>query len=124
MAKKCLCEAHEVLIFPCSGASNVGQIANQAAIQLTKDGTGNMYCLAGIGAHLDAMIEAAKTAKRIVAIDGCSAECSKKTLENGGVKVTDHIDVVKAGITKNSNLKASRKDVTLVAQRVKASLKK
>ncbi|SHE80054.1 DGC domain-containing protein [Desulfofundulus australicus DSM 11792] len=34
----CTCEAAPVLIFPCSGGSNVGQIANQAAVELTREG--------------------------------------------------------------------------------------
>jgi len=32
---KCLCEPTEILIFPCSGGSNVGQIANETAKDLT-----------------------------------------------------------------------------------------
>ena len=57
MAEKCLCEASEVLIFPCSGGSNCGQIANDAAVQLTEEGIGMIYCLAGIGAHDSVMID-------------------------------------------------------------------
>ena len=33
---KCLCEPSEVLIFPCSGASNLGQIANEVALRLLR----------------------------------------------------------------------------------------
>lgn len=29
--EKCLCEPTEILIFPCSGGSNVGRVANEAA---------------------------------------------------------------------------------------------
>ena len=71
MVEKCLCEAGEVLIYPCSGASNCGQIANQVAVQLTKEGTGKMYCLAGIGAHDNVMLDTTRAAKRVVALDGC-----------------------------------------------------
>ena len=35
--------------FPCSGASDVGGLSDQAARQMALDGTGKMYCLAGIG---------------------------------------------------------------------------
>jgi len=124
MAKKCLCKPQEILIFPCSGASNVGQIANQAAVQLTEEGVGNMFCLAGIGAHLDGMIEGAKTAKRIVAIDGCSTECATKTLKHAGISVTHNINVISEGIAKNHYLKISQQDVKFVVRQIKLVLKR
>ena len=124
ISEECLCKPEEILIFPCSGGSNVGQIANQAAVQLTEGGTGKMFCLAGIGAHLETIIEATKTAKIIVAVDGCSAECAKKTLEHAGIDVTDHIDVTKEGVAKNYSLKLSQSDIQLIVQRIKQGLKK
>jgi len=36
----------------CSGASNVGQIANQAAIDLARAKVGGFFCLAGVGARI------------------------------------------------------------------------
>ena len=38
MEDKCLCEPAEILIFPCAGGSNVGQIANHAAVKLAQGG--------------------------------------------------------------------------------------
>ena len=70
MEEKCLCEPTEILIFPCSGGSNVGQIANQAGVKLTQDGMGRFFCLAGIGGHVSGMIESTKAGKVLVAIDG------------------------------------------------------
>ncbi len=55
--EKCLCEPTEVLIFPCSGGSNVGQIANETAKNLTTLDYGKMYCLAGIGGHVSGLSE-------------------------------------------------------------------
>jgi len=122
MVEKCLCEAGEVLIFPCSGGSNCGQIANQAAVQLTEDGTGTIYCLAGIGAHDSVMIETAKAAKRVVAIDGCSTACAKRTLEHTGLMVTDHLDVTEAGIEKTHAFKLSLEDISSIADKVRERL--
>jgi uncharacterized metal-binding protein len=73
----CVCQPTEVLIFPCSGGSNVGQIANEAAKQLTKQGVGKMYCLAGIGGHISGIVESTKAAKKIIAIDGCPVICAR-----------------------------------------------
>jgi len=123
MAEKCLCEASEVLIFPCSGGSNCGQIANQAAVQLAEEGIGRMYCLAGIGAHDSVMIDTAKAAKRIVAIDGCSTACAKRTLEHAGLMVTDYLDVAEEGIEKVvGDFKLSLEDISSIAAKVKERL--
>jgi len=45
------------LIFACSGAADVGAIADQAARRLTKDGAGAMFCLAGIGGRIVPIME-------------------------------------------------------------------
>ncbi len=39
-----------IMILACSGGSNVGQLSNQAAIELTREGFGKMFCFSGIGA--------------------------------------------------------------------------
>jgi uncharacterized metal-binding protein len=54
---KCLCSSSDVRIVACSGASNVGQIANQAAIDLAKANVGGFFCLAGVGAHVKGIDE-------------------------------------------------------------------
>jgi uncharacterized metal-binding protein len=45
-----ICDAASKYIFSCSRAADVGHISDLAARKLTKMGTGNMFCLAGIGA--------------------------------------------------------------------------
>ena len=122
MVEKCLCEAGEVLIFPCSGSSNCGQITNQAAVQLTAEGIGTIYCLAGIGAHDSVMIDTAKAAKRVVAIDGCSTACAKRTLEHAGLVVTDHLDVTEEGIEKVHDFKLSLQDISSIVAKVEERL--
>ena len=98
--EKCLCEPTEILIFPCSGGSNVGQIANEAAKGLTTLGHGKIYCLAGIGGHVSGLVESTKAAKKIVVIDGCPVECARKTLEHAGFKIDVHVVVTELGIQK------------------------
>ncbi|HSD56743.1 MAG TPA: putative zinc-binding protein, partial [Methanotrichaceae archaeon] len=75
-----------MLIFSCSGGSNVGQLSNQAAVDLTRSGKGKLACLAGIGAHHSVMIESAKAGDLLVAIDGCPVKCAQKTLEHANLK--------------------------------------
>jgi uncharacterized metal-binding protein len=114
MDEKCLCEPSEILIFPCSGGSNVGQIANQASVKLTKDGMGNFFCLAGIGGHATGMIESTKAGKVIVAIDGCPVACAKKTLEHAGFNIDEYVQVTGIGIEKNHDLDPVSPDVDKV----------
>ena len=42
-----------VLLMACSGGSNVGQLSNEVARQLTVEGKGSMSCLAGVGGHVE-----------------------------------------------------------------------
>jgi uncharacterized metal-binding protein len=100
----CTCDTEQrkkVLIFACSGASNVGQLANAAAIELAQRGEGTFYCIAGIGAHLSGMLETARIADEIIAIDGCPASCVKCTLEHAGLPVHRQVVVTNLGIKKN-----------------------
>ncbi len=115
---ECSCEPSEILIFPCSGGSNVGQLANAAGVILTVDGRGRFFCLAGVGGHIPSMMESAKAAKRVVAIDGCSIACSKLTLEHSGFTVTDYTVITELGIKKNKNFTLDEKDVEKVCAAV------
>ena len=122
---KCECEAQTVVVFlTCSGSANCGQIANRAAIKLTEQGVGNMYCLAGIGSHHQGMIESAKSADRIVVLDGCPTACAKKTTEHAGISVTDWICVTQNGIKKVHNFKIKEEEVELIVKQTKELLSK
>mgnify|MGYP000903236746 CR=1 FL=1 len=39
------------MILACAGGSNVGQMTNRLAVELTRDGHGKLSCLAGMGAR-------------------------------------------------------------------------
>jgi len=122
--EKCLCEADEVLIFPCSGGSNVGQIANDAAKKLTTQGVGKMYCLAGLGGHVSGLIESTKAAKRIIAIDGCPVHCAKKTVEHAGFKPDVHVVVTDLGIQKRLDFMIENDEIKKVTDDVSKKLRK
>jgi uncharacterized metal-binding protein len=124
MPKKCNCTPEDIILLPCSGGSNCGQISNQAAINLDIQGIGRVFCLAGIGANLSGFIEKAKGVKKIVAIDGCDIACAKNIVENAGLKVTDWVCVTDEGITKNHTFNLKPTDVNKISQKVKVSLVK
>lgn len=96
----CACSDKNIVIFTCSGAANVGQVANQAAVDLQQEGVGKMLCLAGIGSHNSGMIASGKSADRVVGIDGCPVACTKKALEHAGVPMTDYVVVTELGFKK------------------------
>jgi len=86
MAGNCMCNEVGVLIFSCSGSSDVGELSDRVARKMAKCGQAKMFCLAGIGAHIPGMIESTKAANKLIAIDGCPVSCSRKTLEHAGFK--------------------------------------
>lgn len=75
-----------VLIFTCSGASDVGELADRTARRLSRSGFGKMFCLAAIGGRVQQYIDDTQSAKDIIVIDGCSNDCAKKTLSKINVR--------------------------------------
>lgn len=97
---ECACSAAPKLIFACSGAADVGAIADQAARKLTKEGAGKMFCLAGIGGRVSGIMETTKSAAKILAIDGCSLDCVKNCLEQAGFTEYKHLRITDLGMEK------------------------
>jgi len=120
MAEECCVPGGNIMLLACSGGSNVGQLANQAAVELTQEGFGKMYCLAGIGGHLDAFVQSAKDVPQMVAIDGCATCCSKAILEHAEVPIKSYLILTDLGIEKNKNFKLVAGEIALV----KAAIKK
>jgi len=117
-----LCEPTEILIFPYSGGSNVGQIANESAKDMTTLGHGKMYCLAGIGGHVSSLVESTKAAKKIVAIDGCPVACARKVLEHAGFKVDVHVVVTELEIQKVLGFMMDVGEINKVVEKIKGEL--
>ena len=62
-----------------------------------------MYCLAGIGGRVPAIMENMRMAGEIWASDGCGEDCAKRTLELGGFMVTKHLRVTDCGLEKGKS---------------------
>ncbi|MBN2372651.1 putative zinc-binding protein [bacterium] len=122
--ERCLCGGGDVVIYSCSGAANVGQIANQAAVELTQEGVGTMNCAVGIGALVSGMIATGRGSRRIVAIDGCPLKCLKKVLEKVQLEPSDYILVTDLGIEKTIGSRSfTREQVVKVKDEVVKSIK-
>lgn len=96
----CACGGAPKLIFSCSGAADVGAIADQAARKLTRDGKGKMFCLAGIGGRVSGIVETTKSAAKVLTIDGCPLNCAKKCLEEAGFANFAHVQLADLGMKK------------------------
>jgi uncharacterized metal-binding protein len=97
---KCECSAAPKLIFACSGAADVGAVADQAARKLTRDGVGKMFCLAGIGGRVSGIVKTTEAAQAILAVDGCPLNCAKKCLEEAGFTEFKHLQLADIGMAK------------------------
>jgi uncharacterized metal-binding protein len=85
------CTPASKLIFACSGAADVGKIADLSARKLTEDGVGKMFCLAGVGGRVKGIMETTAAAQAILAIDGCPLHCARNTLEQAGFQKFEHL---------------------------------
>ena len=101
--KEKVCSAAPTLIFACSGAADVGALADQAARKLTRDGVGKMYCLAGVGGRVPGIMSTTAGASKILALDGCSLNCVKNLLEKADFNKFEHIGLVDLGFQKGAS---------------------
>ena len=119
MSGDCCSSNNNVMILACSGGSNVGQLSNRAAVELTREGFGKMFCLAGIGGNLSGFIQSAKDVPAMVAIDGCSVGCAKAILNNARVPHPNYLVLTDLGIEKNKNFNLDAADVQTVKDAIK-----
>jgi uncharacterized metal-binding protein len=120
--KKCLCNSSDVRVVACSGASNVGQIANQAALELAKAKVAGFFCFAGVGAHIKGMVKSGKEADLMVAIDGCPVQCAAKTLQHAEIEPAIQVIVTKLGIEKSHDVALDEKVCSTVVEKVREEL--
>jgi uncharacterized metal-binding protein len=109
------------LIFSCSGAADVGELADKVARKLTKERTGMMFCLAGIGGRVSGIMKSTEAASTILAIDGCALDCTKKTLEEAGFKRFTHLRITDLGFEKGKT-EVDAKSMAKVTEKAKSCL--
>lgn len=122
MAEECCATDGQVMILACSGGSNVGQLANQAAVELTREGLGKIYCLGGIGGHLSGFVQSAKDAPRMVVIDGCDIGCAKAILNHAEIPLKNYVVVTELGIGKNHEFNLNQADIERVKEAVRETV--
>jgi len=118
----CACEAAIIGLYACSGGSNVGQMANRVAVELTKQGKGKIMCTVGIGGNVSGIIKSAEGTDEIIAIDGCPLLCAKKSLERAGFTVDKNLVITELGMKKGGSLDLEENDVKEMMTKVEAAL--
>jgi uncharacterized metal-binding protein len=107
------------MILVCSGGSNVGQLANQAGVELTQEGFGKLSCLAGVGAHLSGFVRSATDIPELVVIDGCEVGCAKGVLEQAEVPLRGYLVITDLDIGKNKDMNLKRAEIDQVKEAVR-----
>ena len=112
-----------VLFYACSGGANVAEVADKAAREMMFAGEGIMFCLAGLGAGIEGMIQTARDADLNVVIDGCPMDCAKKIFDNAGLDNYVQIKVTDLGIEKVKGVRVTDEQVEKVLEKVKEALR-
>jgi uncharacterized metal-binding protein len=88
------------LVYACSGCSNLTQFTNDLAVVMDREGYAQMSCILGVGNNMTELVTLLHSGRPIMAIDGCSAHCVKRTLALHNVEPTWHIDLTTLGLEK------------------------
>jgi uncharacterized metal-binding protein len=88
------------LVYSCSGCSNVAQLANTLALRLDRSGLAEMSCIVGVGGHVAALVNKARSGRRILALDGCPLQCVEGCLNQHGLHADVHLILSQHGLRK------------------------
>ncbi|WP_248804855.1 putative zinc-binding protein [Pseudomonas sp. MWU13-2100] len=88
------------LVYSCSGCSNVAQLANTLALRLDREGLAQMSCIVGVGGHVAALVNKARSGRRILALDGCPLQCVESCLQQHGLRADMHLILSQHGVRK------------------------
>jgi uncharacterized metal-binding protein len=117
----CSCSGETRIVLACAGASNVGQISNEAAKRLDTAGAANFACLAGISGGIDGITASVKGAGKVLVVDGCPMACAKKTMDAAGISSYRYMVVTDTGVKK---VHAFQMEETDIVKAVAACLEK
>jgi len=86
---------HENVIFSCfGGASNTGITSGLACLEAVKElglEKAAIMCLGGLPTNVKPVFGKTRAAKKIITVDGCPFECSRRIVEQAGFKPTKNI---------------------------------
>lgn len=76
------------IVYGCAGCSDVGEASDRVSRKMRNEGYAQptASCLAGIGAGIKTLIDAAKGVDEVITVDGCGMLCAQKIIENIEIK--------------------------------------
>jgi uncharacterized metal-binding protein len=90
---------HETILFSCfGGLSNTGITSALACLEVVKElGLEKVAigCLPSVSLGVKPVLGKTKAARKIITVDGCPFECSRKTIEAAGFKISKSIVLVR-----------------------------
>ena len=101
---------HENVIFSCfGGASNTGITSGLACLEAVKElglEKAAIMCLGGLPTNVKPVLGKTRAAKKVITVDGCPFECSRKIVEQAGFKpisivLTRDIGMKKKGLSED-----------------------
>lgn len=110
------------LIYSCSGCSNVAQLANDLAVVMDREGLGQMSCIAGVGGNVKHLVKLAQSGRDVMALDGCSIGCVKRTLAMRDVEPKWHVEITSLGIPKMEGVSCNYTQMNDVLRKVQQIL--
>lgn len=112
----------ESLVYACSGASNLGQLTNEIAVRLDREGIAEMSCAEAVGIEAGAPYAAALSRRPVIAISGCPLACADRLLAGHGVEVTQSVQLENRGVLKAKHSSVGRQDSERIYEEVESEL--
>ncbi|MGP1629864.1 MAG: putative zinc-binding protein [Giesbergeria sp.] len=110
------------LVYSCSGCSSAAQLANHVALRLDRAGVAEMSCIAGVGGDVPSLVRTARSARPIIALDGCPLNCVQGCLARHGITAERHYQLQQYGVKKRRHEDFDPAQASLVLEQVKADL--
>lgn len=104
---------NKILMHPCAGASNVGQLTMRAVQELVLDGLGE---LAGDAPNPDLQEIRKRTTngQPFIVVDGCEQQCGRKRFESFNCAFEFHLSLADLGIEKTESASVVCDELQLV----------
>lgn len=111
-----------MLVYSCSGSSNVAQLANYIAVRLDRLGLAEMSCIVGVGGDVKPLVHKATRGHPIIAIDGCPLHCVAKVLAAKAIEPEVLIALHERGLRKRQHTDFDEEEREAVFAQVLAEL--
>lgn len=110
-------------LFVCfGGMSNVGTLTGLASLEAVRQaepGEAGIFCLGGLPTEAKSVMDKTRAAERIITVDGCPLNCSRKIVEEAGFVPSRTINLVEdCGIKKSAPTDYTDADVQVAVEAI------